>query len=660
LLLGKNGSGKTSVAELLSYCLYEKTSKGEWKDGVINRSQGKSLLITLDLEREEQPGKWVKYRVIHARKHPKHPTGVRIWKEGQRDPITPVKKPAQAQKMCAELIGMSYEEFRAAVSLGHETVHPLVIGTDGSRIEYITKTFDLDHYDALAEKTSSELETTQEMLSRKGECEARISLYSQKMQSLPSRMDSRTQIQRLKEEIGEKEEEKDTLSLKITRYIRRMDAQKRRDKAEHALETSGSTKSEDPPKLRKQIDSLSQRIQNLDSVISAWSRVTPLIKERDRLLSAQKEKPPHFDEDEYKKTQQKLSDLRSRVHKHSTLAGKGKCPTCGQKLDGISISRDEYSGMVKREKRLKKTLRLLEEKRKRVLLHARTAERAEELSIRIRKETPEKEASGLKEERGKYQTQLGRARAAYERSVRLQNMKAEIAELPPGDWKKTRRSLLRLQEKANSISHFISKKSAALALVSKDAQTRKEAQREITQASTELKAFTEHEYREKLLKSLLVAFGKNGLKHMRVRLILDTLVQRLHHHTRTLLPRYEFKLNEDEKKISFTVVDIQSQTSGDVRSLSNGEKKRLSIALLLTERDLRLVRTNVLFLDEFDGGLDSEGREDLLEILIGLKDQYGSIFAITHSSDILLHSGFDARYRVEREGDESLMTRLRR
>lgn len=73
LMVGENGSGKSSMQESLSYALYGKTLRGINKGQVINAVNGKNCLVTVDFETE---GK--QYRIVRGLK----PNIFEIWCDG--------------------------------------------------------------------------------------------------------------------------------------------------------------------------------------------------------------------------------------------------------------------------------------------------------------------------------------------------------------------------------------------------------------------------------------------------------------------------------------------------------------------------------------------------------------------------------------------------
>lgn len=95
----------------------------------------------------------------------------------------------------------------------------------------------------------------------------------------------------------------------------------------------------------------------------------------------------------------------------------------------------------------------------------------------------------------------------------------------------------------------------------------------------------------------------------------------------------EFELDE-----SFSE-KIRSRGRDDFsfHSFSEGEKARLTYALLLTWRDIAKLRnsisTNLLILDEvFDGSVDSEGSTGLVQIIQDMQDS--NVFIISHKNEL--------------------------
>jgi DNA repair exonuclease SbcCD ATPase subunit len=94
-------------------------------------------------------------------------------------------------------------------------------------------------------------------------------------------------------------------------------------------------------------------------------------------------------------------------------------------------------------------------------------------------------------------------------------------------------------------------------------------------------------------------------------------------------------------------------------SFSEGEKRRLDLAILFTWRQIakmkNSVNTNIMILDEIlDGALDGAG----IDFFLSIMNQFGeqtSVFVISHKVDQMIER-FDHVIRVEKKNDFSLIT----
>jgi DNA repair exonuclease SbcCD ATPase subunit len=89
---------------------------------------------------------------------------------------------------------------------------------------------------------------------------------------------------------------------------------------------------------------------------------------------------------------------------------------------------------------------------------------------------------------------------------------------------------------------------------------------------------------------------------------------------------------------------------------SQGQKARIDLALMMTWRDVaklkNSVSTNLLIMDEvFDGSLDSEGADELMQIFRALKGE--NVWVVSHK-DLYIEK-FDKVYRFMLERNFSQM-----
>jgi DNA repair exonuclease SbcCD ATPase subunit len=113
-----------------------------------------------------------------------------------------------------------------------------------------------------------------------------------------------------------------------------------------------------------------------------------------------------------------------------------------------------------------------------------------------------------------------------------------------------------------------------------------------------------------------------------------------------------FNIDEEFKES----IKSRHRDSFSYENFSEGEKKRLDIALLFTWRAIakmkNSVHTNLLIFDEvFDGSLDNNGTEEFLKLLNMVNDGV-NIFVISHKGDVLSDK-FNHTIRFEKKNNFS-------
>ena len=122
-----NGSGKSTVAEALSWALYNDTARGYTADDVINRTAKKNCRVLVQLVDGDRT-----YNVIRHRKHSEHKNRVLLL--DVTDPLEIVDLTLATDKATDErivkLVGCSGDVFRAAIYSGQEAQIDLPALTD--------------------------------------------------------------------------------------------------------------------------------------------------------------------------------------------------------------------------------------------------------------------------------------------------------------------------------------------------------------------------------------------------------------------------------------------------------------------------------------------------------------------------------------------------
>ena len=154
---------------------------------------------------------------------------------------------------------------------------------------------------------------------------------------------------------------------------------------------------------------------------------------------------------------------------------------------------------------------------------------------------------------------------------------------------------------------------------------------------SELHAKHEVLSRKKLIAEAASTLLKdNGIKARVVRHYLPIINKQINHYLNALDFPIQFVLDEQFEE------HLKSRHRDDFTyyNFSEGEKKRIDLALLLTWRAVARLKhsaaTNLLILDEvFDSSLDAAGTEEFLKVIADL-ERDTNVFVISHKTDALV------------------------
>ena len=203
------------------------------------------------------------------------------------------------------------------------------------------------------------------------------------------------------------------------------------------------------------------------------------------------------------------------------------------------------------------------------------------------------------------------------------------------------------QKNSNVQAHnsFVTKLSSDLEEMQKERKT--DAIHVLTKELDESKStrfkYVEQKFYYDILSTIL---NDTGIKTRIIRKYLPVINKHVNNYLKDMDFFVNFQLDENFQET------IKSRHRDDFSyySFSEGEKKRIDIALLLTWRDIASMRNsvnvNLLILDEvFDASLDQAGMDDLLKLFKILKST--NLFIISHKLDIL-DDKFPKRILVEK------------
>lgn len=186
----------------------------------------------------------------------------------------------------------------------------------------------------------------------------------------------------------------------------------------------------------------------------------------------------------------------------------------------------------------------------------------------------------------------------------------------------------------------------------------------LAEMKPEIDKVRELETSVRVLSGLCLAYGKRGLKTRKIQAIISAIKERLPTWIALMFTQRGFRVDTygSETKLGFVVVQQYKDSKGkvrerryDIRRLSGGERTRMMVALILTIIDIvpEEKRSNLLFLDEPEAGLDSVNRALLSDLLVpALQSRKPSLMLIAHALDVPKRS-FNTEIVVTRKNSQA-------
>jgi len=155
-------------------------------------------------------------------------------------------------------------------------------------------------------------------------------------------------------------------------------------------------------------------------------------------------------------------------------------------------------------------------------------------------------------------------------------------------------------------------------------------------------------------KKMVEAYGPKGLKVKHLSNIMDMVVSRMPHYANVLFQERGLTFSHSCDSDSISIIANRTMEDGeifskDISTFSGGEKKRVSVALVLTLADCVPAhkRSNILILDEIDDALDAAGQYRFVnDLLPMLKRDYESVFVISHAEEVKQAAIYDQFWKV--------------
>lgn len=200
-----NGSGKSTIVESIYFALFGKTIRGLNKTDVINKKTKKDTEVVLEFSK----GK-VNYKIIRKLK----PSSLEFWVDSvdkTRDSID------NTQKDIEKVIGVSEDVIKNCVIMGINQTTPFMAQSKVEKRKFIEGIFDMNIFSEILKDARKDYnESLKELTSleaKKSEKEKNLEIYREQSEKFEENKVQK--IERIKEQIKEKQSQKKELESKI-------------------------------------------------------------------------------------------------------------------------------------------------------------------------------------------------------------------------------------------------------------------------------------------------------------------------------------------------------------------------------------------------------------------------------------------------------------
>lgn len=572
-----NGSGKSTVfSETVVWALFGETIRGHKADKVINRKVGKNTMVSLDIEDDNGD----LYTIQRYRKHKEHKDHVLLFRNGNN--ITG-KSDKDTNQLIIDLIQMDFKTFTNSVMFGQGLTKMFSVSTDAEQKRILESMLQIDIYKAcmeLAKKQLAEKESS--------------------MQKLESDiMYDRNTIKTTEESIHSMQDKEAKLEQQVKERVQELN-----DERNGYEEELGSLP--DGTSLQEEINSLKSLVDGLDTKLDGFKKYEDSLSD---LVSDKKALTRELSTINQKRgsKREELADIQDGKNIPKT------CETCGQDLPLEDTSHIENH--------LKETIKNLgmewQEKK----------EEIEETDSLIEKvETVLKGKVPLEEQRSELLSAISDAETELALSVsRRDQIKSTL-----------RRIDKQIKEQEELLGTTYSE------LIEEAINNLEDIKERLKVHSKELDAL---QVEIEQYKFWVSAYGNSGIKSVMLDSVVPFLNTRANYYLQKLADSsIEVKFNTQTTLASGEVrdkfkVDVTNENGDDeYKGNSNGEKRRIDVAINMSLQDLVLSRSNkrldCIVFDEVFEGLDAIGSEKVISLLKEKAEEVGTILVITHNESL--------------------------
>lgn len=520
LIVGTNGTGKSTMSEAICFALFGRPLRNITKPKLVNSINQRDCVVELWFT-----VKGSQYRIKRGIK----PQVFEIYENGNLIP-SPAAVADYQTLLESNIIGLNFKSFMQVVVLGSASYVPFMRLTPGSRRDIIEDLLDIEVFGAMNALTKEESNTLRVDLDKLVQARELVTGQVKMAQSFHEHQEDQRQQQL------------DAIDANIA-----------------AVETTIQT-------LEHDRDELIEQKAPYAKLVLVYDAATEKVHEYERLLTA------------IGGRDKKARKERQFYDEHDT------CPTCEQ---GISedFKAGRYTSLEKIEQDAAKAL-----------------EQCRSLIT-------------------KYQGQQADAQEGLDKAAAIQKDIDAIAAAIPVH-------RLRIRELQYERMRVLAKQYP----VATEADL-EDLQRKLVDLQTQHEALA---HKRVIVDAAGMLLRDNGIKAKVIRHYIPIINRSINHYLTAMDFPIAFTLDDEFNE------SIKSRHRDDFAydSFSEGEKKRIDLALLLTWRAVARLKnsasTNLLILDEvFDSSLDANGTEEFLKIIAALEAST-NVFVISHKTDQLV------------------------
>jgi len=708
-IIGKNGAGKTTLFNAIRANLFNSMNdKSKFDDLVRNK---KDAQITVKFENNGKEyisdlsrikGKWV-YEILED--------GVNITPHNQID----------ARKVPAQAIGITAEEWDAAIQLSQKGSHVMVSGTPAKRKEYISEFFGIDDkYDIIQDRAKEEQKRVEglireiESFSHTKQAleeelkqiqindvqaeEERIQTLSQQIQ------DSQSQLEELKSVLSKQklweqysadaypagfeqvdasawlkhfQDEKLSLDSRInnfkkaSEYNTKVEASNRQyDELEKWLEKNHMLESRYPEPASKYVNEIAQL------------RAKKQTSQQRAVYLKQLEELKHLEGKAIHDTtseEQAVTDMRSE---YAVLSARynatmnGKCPTCGSEFDHDHVLGD-YQKLVDLGNKITEQDQIIAQKKAENLSIKKYADLVTHLAtIPEFTQNEELHLNGLEQDIDKvtdYQNkkrifggmtkselmevgtlpteqEVAQNKVNIDFYQKMVNARAVCPTSVPSaeDSATIMARISQIEESIKPLNDEVLQLRSSIMAVERMRESRKRIQDQIDAINKKFESLGKLREEELFWKTMVFAYGPKGLRVVQLQKVMDLILSVLPAYTARMFNGKNITFSTEVEAGSISIIATRQDEEGtytnDIATLSGGEASKMTVCLIFAIAKARLAKkkSNIIVLDEVDAQVDEEGKFLFVnELLPMMKDEFESVFVISHSKDTSQTAIFD-------------------